>query len=53
MGLVDELRVIVAPVLLGAGRSLFAGSRVDLTLTGTVRYDSGNVLLYYRPTARS
>jgi dihydrofolate reductase len=53
MGLVDELRVIVAPVLLGAGRSLFAGSRVDLTLTDTVRFDSGNVLLYYRPTARS
>ncbi|MBC6457184.1 dihydrofolate reductase family protein [Actinomadura sp. HBU206391] len=51
LGLVDELRVIVAPVLLGAGRSLFrdTAGRIALTLTDTRRFDSGNVLLYYRP----
>lgn len=50
--LVDELRVVVNPVLLGAGKSLFAGlaDRVPLTLQRTTTFSSGNVLLSYRPT---
>jgi dihydrofolate reductase len=54
MGLVDELRVIVAPLLLGGGRSLFhgVGDQIGLTLLDTRRFASGNVLLYYRPTAQ-
>lgn len=50
-GLVDELRVMVNPVLLGAGRSLFAGlrERVRLTRGRTTAFSSGNVLLCYRP----
>jgi len=50
-GLVDELRVIVAPVLLGGGSSLFAGldAPVALDLASTTTFGSGNVLLCYRP----
>ncbi len=50
-GLVDELRVIVNPTLLGAGPSLFKGltERVRLEFLRTTTYRSGNVLLCYRP----
>jgi dihydrofolate reductase len=49
-GLVDELRVMVMPVLLGAGLGLFTdlAGRVDLQLLRTTAYASGNVLLCYR-----
>jgi dihydrofolate reductase len=52
-GLVDELRVMVQPILLGAGKSLFTGlnDRVPLTLLTTTTFSSGNVLLTYRPAA--
>jgi dihydrofolate reductase len=50
-GLLDELRVMVHPVLLGAGNSLVSngGVRTKLALTRTREFDSGNVLLYYEP----
>jgi dihydrofolate reductase len=50
-GLVDELRVMVHPILLGAGKSLFVGlnHRVPVTLETTTTFSSGNVLLSYRP----
>jgi dihydrofolate reductase len=50
-GLVDELRVMVHPVLLGAGKSLFKGlhERVPVQLMRTTIFSSGNVLLCYRP----
>jgi len=48
-GLVDELRVMIAPVLLGAGRSIFhSAERASLSLKETRRFGSGNVLLTYR-----
>jgi dihydrofolate reductase len=51
LGLVDELRVMIHPVALGRGKSLFAslGSRVSLQLLRTTVFRSGNVLLTYRP----
>ena len=51
-GLVDELRIIISPVALGAGRSVLQGldRRVGLTLLRTRTFTSGNVLLTYRPT---
>jgi dihydrofolate reductase len=54
MGLVDEVRVMVNPVVLGAGKSLFrtADERIALKLLGTRRFASGNVLLTYEPAAR-
>jgi dihydrofolate reductase len=51
LGLVDELRVIVFPILLGEGISMFStlNSRVPLELWRTTTFRSGNVLLVYRP----
>ena len=49
-GLLDELRIMVNPVILGQGRSLFAGAdRTSLKLLKTQQFTSGNVLLYYQP----
>jgi dihydrofolate reductase len=54
IGLVDEVRLMVNPVVLGAGKSVFstAGDRIRLKLLKTRPFDSGNVLLYYEPAAR-
>ncbi|MGP4109883.1 dihydrofolate reductase family protein [Streptomyces sp. 4N509B] len=50
-GLVDELRVLLYPVLLGRGRSLLAGlrERVPLAAGAVTVFRSGNVLLRYHP----
>lgn len=50
-GLVDELRILVHPVLLGRGRSLYAGlkDRIELRAGAVTVFRSGNVLLRYRP----
>ncbi len=51
LGLVDELRVMVNPIVLGDGRSLFRTTRdrLRLELRQTRTFSSGNVLLTYRP----
>ena len=51
LGLVDELRVMVFPILLGDGASMFStlNGRVPLELWRTETFRSGNVLLVYRP----
>lgn len=49
-GLIDELRMMVNPVVLGSGRPVLAGaSQTGLELARTRRFDSGNTLLVYRP----
>lgn len=50
LGLVDELRVLVNPIILSEGRSLFStlNQRVPLELWRTTTFRSGNVLLTYR-----
>ncbi len=51
LGLIDELRVLVTPIILAEGRSLFStlNKRVPLDLWRTTTFRSGNVLLTYRP----
>jgi len=51
LGLLDELRVLINPIVLGDGHSLFrtAKDRLRLELRQTLVFKSGNVLLTYRP----
>lgn len=50
-GLVDEVRVMVNPVVLGGGQPLLVGmgGMMKLRLTGTEVFESGNVLQRYQP----
>jgi dihydrofolate reductase len=50
-GLIDELQVVVCPIVLGRGDSLFASveRRIPLKLTSTRAFSNGNVVLYYEP----
>jgi dihydrofolate reductase len=48
--LLDELKLIVHPLLLGGGRALFAGvtERRSLELVSATPTDSGKVVVTYR-----
>ncbi len=52
-GVVDEVRVMVNPILLGSGVSVFSGltDRVKLRLARTITFRNGNVLVCYTPEA--
>ena len=52
LGLIDEFRIMVNPVVLGNGSPLFKGIRNPLHLKRlkTTIFHSGNVLHYYQPT---
>jgi dihydrofolate reductase len=51
-GVLDELRIMISPTTIGQGRSLFEDlkDRVALRLVHVRQFDSGNVLLTYRPS---
>ena len=53
-GLMDELRIILTPILLGRGKTVFDGikQRYPLRLLSTKKFKSGNVVMIYEPTVR-
>ena len=51
--LIDGYTLVMVPVALGGGRSLFEGmrQRLRMTLTSSRTFGNGNVVLSYRPVA--
>jgi dihydrofolate reductase len=51
LGLIDEYRILVTPVILGSGNPMFKDKkhRVPLTLLRADTWSSGTVALYYEP----
>jgi dihydrofolate reductase len=51
MGLVDEFRIMVNPVVIGSGKPFLKGieGKVNMKLLREKTFHSGNILLYYQP----
>jgi dihydrofolate reductase len=54
-GLIDEFRFMITPVALGAGTPMLQGMKrkLNLELVRTRRFESGNLLLYYKPVKKN
>jgi dihydrofolate reductase len=52
-GLIDEFQIVLAPIVLGSGRTLFEGvkEKIKLNLESSRTFKNGNVFLCYRPAA--
>ena len=52
-GLIDEFQIVLNPIVLGAGRTLFEGvmNRPTMKLIRTRTFTNGNVVLSYEPIA--
>jgi dihydrofolate reductase len=52
-GLIDELQIVVNPIVLGKGRTLFEGvkEKIALKRIKTRAFGNGNVVLHYEPIA--
>lgn len=51
-GLIDEYQIVMVPIVLGAGRTMFEGidERLPMKLTNTRTFKNGNVLVCYEAT---
>jgi dihydrofolate reductase len=52
-GLIDEYQVLLNPVVLGKGKTMFEGikDKITMKLTNSRTFGNGNVLLCYVPMA--
>jgi dihydrofolate reductase len=52
-GLIDEYQIVVVPVILGKGRTLFEGvkEKIGLEQVKTRAFKNGNVVLWYERAA--
>ena len=50
-GLIDEFQIVVIPIVLGKGRTMFDGVSKKLRQTKIRTFGNGNVLLCYEPLA--
>jgi dihydrofolate reductase len=52
-GLIDEYQIVLNPLVVGNGRTLFEGvkKRLPMKLTRSRAFDNGNVVLFYEPMA--
>ncbi len=50
LGLIDEFRIMINPVVINKGAKLFEGleEKLNLKLTKTREFKNGNILLYYK-----
>lgn len=48
-GLIDQFQLVVIPVVIGEGRTLFEGVNAKLKLTTSRTFKNGNVVLTYAP----
>ena len=50
-GLIDEYQVVIHPLALGGGRTMFDGikNKLNLKVTNHRVFKNGNILLYYQP----
>jgi dihydrofolate reductase len=53
-GVIDEYQVVVNPIILGSGRTMFEGveKKVDLRLTRSRAFANGNILMVYEPAGK-
>jgi dihydrofolate reductase len=52
-GLIDEYQIVLNPLVVGNGRTLFEGvkKKLPMKLAKSRAFDNGNVVLFYQPIA--